>query len=70
MHFELCALRPRSLRPTVWPAPHAQVPCDGMVHFDLEAAATDAQLADDLVMQCRPDVVCICAGRTWVGFTV
>lgn len=45
---------------------YSKVPCDGMVHFDLEAAAKDAQLAEDLMTMCKPEIVCICAGRTWV----
>ena len=38
----------------------------GMVHFDLEAAAKDPQYTQYLITMCRPEVVCICAGRTWV----
>ena len=38
----------------------------GMVHFDLEAAAKDPQYTEYLITMCRPEVVCICAGRTWV----
>ena len=45
---------------------YSQVQCDGMVHFDLAAAAKDTQLAEDLMTMCKPEVVCICAGRTWV----
>ena len=40
--------------------------CDGMVHFDLQAAAKDPSLADDLITMCSPHIVCICAGMTWV----
>lgn len=39
---------------------------DGMFHFDLRSAATDHCLADELIMFCCPDIVCICAGMTWV----
>ena len=45
---------------------YSTTPCPGMVHFDLKAAATDPQVVDDLMTMCRPRVVCICAGRTWV----
>ena len=41
-------------------------PCEGMVHFDLQAAAKNPSLADDLINLCQPRIVCICAGRTWV----
>ena len=37
-----------------------------MVHFDLEAAAKDSQYTQHLITMCRPEVVFICAGRTWV----
>lgn len=45
---------------------YSTTPCPEMVYFDLQAAATDPQIADDLITMCRPRVVCICAGRTWV----
>ena len=45
---------------------YSQLPCTGMVHFDLAAAAKDAKLAEDLMTMCKPEIVCICAGRTWV----
>ena len=38
----------------------------GMVHFDLEAAAKDPHYIQYLITLCRPEIVCICAGRTWV----
>lgn len=38
----------------------------GMLKFDLQDAAREPKLARDLLMSCRPEVVCICAGRTWV----
>ncbi len=41
-------------------------PCEGMVHFNLESAANDPAVARDLMILCRPQIVCICAGRTWV----
>ena len=37
-----------------------------MVHFDLEEAARDPQYVQYIVTLCRPEIVCICAGRTWV----
>lgn len=45
---------------------YSSTPCPGMVHFDLQAAATDPQMVADLMTMCRPRVVCICSGRTWV----
>ena len=45
---------------------YSSTACPGMVYFDLEAAASDPQVAEDLITMCRPRVVCICAGRTWV----
>jgi dTDP-4-dehydrorhamnose reductase len=38
----------------------------GMMQFDLLDAAREPELTRDLLMSCRPEVVCICAGRTWV----
>ena len=38
----------------------------GMVHFDLKTAAKDPQYVKNLMTLCRPEIVCICAGRTWV----
>mmetsp|Transcript_9296 Transcript_9296/g.42329 ORF Transcript_9296/g.42329 Transcript_9296/m.42329 type:complete len:318 (+) Transcript_9296:96-1049(+) len=43
-----------------------ETPVDGFVKFDLNEAASDPQLAFDLMSRCRPEIVCICAGRTWV----
>ena len=45
---------------------YSTTPCPGMVYFNLQKAAIDPQLADELITMCRPRVVCICAGRTWV----
>lgn len=40
--------------------------CTGMVHFDLQAAANDQQLAEDLMTMCHPEIVVICAeSKTW-----
>ncbi len=41
-------------------------PCEGMVPFDLESATKDPRKVEDLFTMCRPEIVCICAGRTWV----
>lgn len=41
-------------------------PRPGCVPFDMEAAARDARVADELVSIVRPSVVYICAGWTWV----
>jgi dTDP-4-dehydrorhamnose reductase/dTDP-4-dehydrorhamnose 3,5-epimerase len=38
----------------------------GMIHFDLEAAAKDPEYVKFFITLCRPETVCICAGRTWV----
>lgn len=45
---------------------YSTTPCPGMVYFDLQEAAKDPQIAEDLITMCHPRVVCICAGRTWV----
>ena len=37
-----------------------------MVHFDLEVAAKDPEYTQYFITLCRPEIVCICAGRTWV----
>ncbi len=39
---------------------------EGMVHFDLEEAAIDPEVAEQLITMCHPEIVYICAGRTWV----
>ena len=44
----------------------SKTPVDGFVRFDLGDAALDPQLAVDLITLCHPQIVCICAGRTWV----
>lgn len=45
---------------------YSQYARDFMVHFDLEAAAKDPEYAKSIITLCRPEIVCICAGRTWV----
>jgi len=45
---------------------YAATPAEGMIHFDLAQAAMQPQLAIDLVQTVYPEVVCICAGFTWV----
>jgi len=39
---------------------------EGMVHFDMAAAAMNPQLATDLMTTVYPTTVIICAGMTWV----
>ncbi len=40
--------------------------CDGMVHFDLEVAATNQEYVEEFISMCRPEIVFVCAGCTWV----
>ena len=45
---------------------YCATPVGGMVPFDMGAAASDPDLADELMMMVRPTLVCVCAGFTWV----
>ena len=45
---------------------YSNTPIDGMVPFDMAAAAMNPALADELMETVYPTVVCICAGFTWV----
>lgn len=45
---------------------YSKVHVPGMIQFDLQDAARDPKVAEDLITLCQPEVVCICAGRTWV----
>jgi len=44
----------------------SNTPVDGFVRFDMQEAVRDPKLVDDLITLCHPEIVLICAGRTWV----
>jgi dTDP-4-dehydrorhamnose reductase len=45
---------------------YSKVPIQGMVHYDLETAARDADSAEYLMTMCKPEIVIISGGSTWV----